>query len=45
MSGVRAEVFVSDMDTPALIVDQLKHAQRPGGIGLYGGGVAAPTRT
>lgn len=40
VSGVRAEVFVSDMDTPALIVDQLKHAQRPGGIGLYGGGVA-----
>jgi hypothetical protein len=28
------------MTTPALVVDHLKHEQRPGGVGLYGGGVA-----
>ena len=32
------EVYINDMDTPMLTVDELKHAKKPGAIELYAGG-------
>lgn len=35
-----AEVYINDMETPALVISKLKRSPKPGKIGLSGGGFA-----
>ena len=42
VNGSRAEVYVKDMETPALVVRELKRETREGRVGLSAGGNFAP---
>jgi len=37
-AGARAEVYVADLDEPALVIGELKRPVGPGGIGVFVGG-------
>jgi hypothetical protein len=37
-TGVRAEVYVADLDEPALVIGELKRPVGPGGVGVFVGG-------
>lgn len=36
VKGTQARVFVADLEQPALLINELKHAPKPGGLGLMG---------